>query len=954
MSDYTETFTNGFDANQFNNSVLESTIVSTLISTSVVGDDVTFTFTPALSAPDVIVFNAIVLDMKNNGPDDIPETNVVLGVNISNPTGSDDITSGALVVAGGMGIAKNLNVGGSVVVGDVSTTITDMRSTELKTEHTYDNPTSDTSFAGTGVYEFDLSATSNVTAFAFVTIGDILYTTGTYSPIPGTGDYFISAVDKTTGVHLATYPSSEPIVVSGAASSSSTPLGIYDMGDGTHIVVISYADASNDYTILLRRYDNTTGALDATYGTVTIVNNGTSARALSAVQQTPTTVSVSAAGDGVNLEVYRIVLETGALDTSFGGGTGIVALSGFTGILPQCSAVQQDGSILCAGYADFGSGNELFVTRFDIDGVHDTSFAPGSATSGMYRDNTSVFTTIRAIQPYADNSICITGYASLIAYFVRLTEDGVLDPTFNGGTGLLTVNPGADNRCQFMFPVTVGYVYASMGVDGAIIRLNELGMDLTFAGNGYLDVQTGAVNDLAAYGNFHIADGVIYAGDIGATLKIAKFNTDDGSFNINNDVVVEGTVSTYAPVNSTDLTTKQYVDDMFEASDANIIKIKMLKSTPQPIPTSDPELVTWDTTEFNNGCIATTQGITIVEPGMYLIGYQISMSSGTNRRVSWMQIEGNATHTGRRYAEIEEFMDGTVSALWSTCGATIIDLGVNDVITVIVFHTSGGDRDVPASSADTDISELYAIKLTTSAFPLVETTASRAPSFELTNTAATGATLIKKTVVNNDLVTGGSGDLFQEFKDDGGTVRYDINGGGFTNWNLRDTTSSERGAFNINTPAGGVGIILNVANTNGDRKNFYTYQKHIRITHEPSTGKGVRLVNTDDTWSTTSDQRLKENIVQCTGDLDKMTNIHGYCYNYIGDNTERVGVIAQEVQAQYPIVVGTIEGVHEPSGLSDILVVKYSEMLPMLINTINELNTLIAGLKARLEVLESA
>jgi hypothetical protein len=197
MTDYTETvgsFGNGFDATQFNTSVLESTIVSTLISISNDGTTITFTFTPALSAPDVTTFDAIVLDMQTNGPDDIPETIILPGIELVNTTESTDISSGAMVVAGGAGIAKSINVGGSVTVGDVI-------NTTLQTISTGDftSPALDAGFAGSGIYENDVSATTFATATQALIIGDIQYLVG-YSDITlGTSDYDIMALDKNTG-----------------------------------------------------------------------------------------------------------------------------------------------------------------------------------------------------------------------------------------------------------------------------------------------------------------------------------------------------------------------------------------------------------------------------------------------------------------------------------------------------------------------------------------------------------------------------------------------------------------------------------------------------------------------------------------------------------------------------------------------------------------------------------
>jgi uncharacterized delta-60 repeat protein len=965
MTDYTETvasFGNGFDATQFNTSVLESTIVSTLISISNDGTTITFTFTPALSTStpdDKATFDAIVLDMRTNGPDDIPETNILPGIELVNTTESVDISSGAMVVAGGAGIAKSINVGGSVTVGDAATT-------EMKIAPVYDSPISDTGFAGTGVYEHDFLTATGTVPRAFVIIGDILYTTGYCNPVSGTNDYFVSAVHKTTGVPLATYQSGEPLLVlSNVASSQSLPRGIYDMGDGTHIVVVT-STINGDYDILLRRYDNATGALITGYGsggTATIGVGGVDERAWSAVQQTSTTVSVSTSTDSVDVEVYRIVLETGALDTTFGGGTGVVTLSIPSVVLiePRCSAVQQDGSVLCAGYVNFGSGNEVFVTRFDIDGNHDTSFSPGSAVAGVYLDNTLVFPIIRVMQVYADNSICISGYVSSDVHFARLTEDGIQDTSFNG-TGVLTLNPGAFDRCDYMFPVTAGYVYASINIttstDGAIIRLNELGMDLTFADNGYLDVQTGAANDLVTVDGFHLEDGVIYAGDAKATLKIAKFDTDGGVFTIYNNVNVQGTVSTAVPPTlPKHLTNKNYIDDLIASASPTGTRIKLLKQSVQSIPFNTGTVVTWPTTEFNINCTVdpSEKGIIINEDGWYQIGYEVNLADGINRRASWMDITRAATGTsdGRRYSENELFMDGSSAAIWAANGTTIVELFAGDSISVWVFHTHTVPRNVPVTSATGYICELYATKLSTPILPVVETTSVATPLIDLTSTATSSAVLTRGTMVNDDNVEGGSGNLFQEFIASDGRTRYTLNSAGEARWNMRDDMAVERGTFTIGTPAGGVGIILNEDDPD-NRKHIFTLNKTIYVTHGAATGVGPRLLNTHDAWSTTSDQRLKENIVECTGDLDKLSNIHGYCYNYIGDATERVGVIAQEVQAQYPIAVGTIEGVDEASGLSDILVVKYTELIPNMINAINELNVIATDLKSRIETLESA
>jgi hypothetical protein len=53
-------------------------------------------------------------------------------------------------------------------------------------------------------------------------------------------------------------------------------------------------------------------------------------------------------------------------------------------------------------------------------------------------------------------------------------------------------------------------------------------------------------------------------------------------------------------------------------------------------------------------------------------------------------------------------------------------------------------------------------------------------------------------------------------------------------------------------------------------------------------------------WSTSSDQRLKENIVPLTGSLDKLLKIRGVEFDWRVDGRHDVGVIAQEVEKIFP------------------------------------------------------
>jgi hypothetical protein len=966
MTDYTETvgsFGNGFDATQFNTSVLESTIVSTLISISNDGTTITFTFTPALSAPDVTTFDAIVLDMQTNGPDDIPETIILPGIELVNTTESTDISSGAMVVAGGAGIAKSINVGGSVTVGDVI-------NTTLQTISTGDftSPALDAGFAGSGIYENDVSATTFATATQALIIGDIQYLVGYSDITSGTSDYDIMALDKNTGDAVLTYGTNGTVSVpSAVATSINIPIGIFETLDNMHIVVIASNAIGNasEWDVLLRRYDNVSGTLDTSYGTLGTVtlNIGTvavSARDFKTTQQNDSTVIITAtATPQTTLSVYRLLLETGELDPTFGStssGLTEIPVTGTIAVTLWCDT-QSDGSVILAGRVVNGS-QQLFITKLFSNGVLDTGFA----SSGTFLDPTLIeIDYVTTFGIFSDDSICFIGNdSSTRVHAAKLTSDGIRDLSF-ADNGLFTSVIGTGHTCVSS-TTNYDYIYAGFnnGIATEIVKFDVNGIDTTFGNNGYFSTSSQiTINDSVIY--FDEFRMFISGDSNGSTYKIAKY--DDTPLNyitIDTDANVQGTVSTTVPPTlPKHLTNKNYIDDLIQSASPTGTRIKLLKSHSvggyQSISSGVTTLVEWDPAEFNVNCTADSDGIIINEDGWYQIGYEVNLQAGINQRASWMKVKRNGVvdYEARRYAESRTVLDDSTVALWATSGTTIIELFAGDLVSVDVYHTHGSSRNMPGSSQTTYNNELFATKLSTPILPVVETTSVVTPLIDLTSTATSGVVLTRGTMVNDDSIEGGSGNLFQEFIASDGRTRHTINSAGEARWNLRDDTAAERGTFTIGTPAGGVGIILNEDDT-PNRKNIYTLNKTFYITHEAATGVGPRLLNGQDQWSTTSDQRLKENIVECTGDLDKLSNIHGYCYNYIGDPTERVGVIAQEVQTQYPIAVGTIEGVDEASGLSDILVVKYTELIPNMINAINELNVIATDLKSRIETLESA
>ena len=104
-----------------------------------------------------------------------------------------------------------------------------------------------------------------------------------------------------------------------------------------------------------------------------------------------------------------------------------------------------------------------------------------------------------------------------------------------------------------------------------------------------------------------------------------------------------------------------------------------------------------------------------------------------------------------------------------------------------------------------------------------------------------------------------------------------------------------------------------------------------------TTFAGANLTCSGDITSS-SDARLKENVVTVDSALDKVSNLRGVYYNKIGETERKLGVIAQEVEAVIPEVVS--------SDIDGMKSVAYANMVGLLIEAIKELKAEINELKS--------
>ena len=133
-----------------------------------------------------------------------------------------------------------------------------------------------------------------------------------------------------------------------------------------------------------------------------------------------------------------------------------------------------------------------------------------------------------------------------------------------------------------------------------------------------------------------------------------------------------------------------------------------------------------------------------------------------------------------------------------------------------------------------------------------------------------------------------------------------------------------------------------------------------------SGNSGVYMGNGNNSWSAHSDERLKENITDIGSVLDIIQDYRCVKFNFKSNpGKEIIGFIAQDWETDFPEVVdeddaftiqddGTLAETFKEENTSTIKAksIAYTETIPVLLKAIQEQQTIIEDLKARIETLE--
>ena len=115
------------------------------------------------------------------------------------------------------------------------------------------------------------------------------------------------------------------------------------------------------------------------------------------------------------------------------------------------------------------------------------------------------------------------------------------------------------------------------------------------------------------------------------------------------------------------------------------------------------------------------------------------------------------------------------------------------------------------------------------------------------------------------------------------------------------------------------------------------------------------VTNTNNSYGSISDIKLKENIVDATLKLEKLNQVRIVNFNFINDNQKQIGVIAQELENIFPSMVE--ESPDKDKDGNDLGTttkqVKYSVFVPILIKSIQELSAKVDIQQTKIDALET-
>ncbi|MCF7734399.1 MAG: choice-of-anchor D domain-containing protein, partial [Akkermansiaceae bacterium] len=235
------------------------------------------------------------------------------------------------------------------------------------------------------------------------------------------------------------------------AAGNDFPKGLFARSDGKIVVA---GAASTDFGVARLNTDGTLDTSFGTAGTVmTDFGTGTTDYAETALMQSDGRIivagRVSTATHGYDFGLVRYQAD-GALDASFGTGGKVSTTVGGGNAEDICFSLtqQSDGRIIAAGDSLWGGGSTFEVVRYLANGSLDPSF--GSGGIGTYAIS-NASNHARAVAVQGDGNIIVAGYANSQGQndhfaVIRLLANGTVDVSFGATGRMMTIFGSGPDR----------------------------------------------------------------------------------------------------------------------------------------------------------------------------------------------------------------------------------------------------------------------------------------------------------------------------------------------------------------------------------------------------------------------------------------------------------------------------------------------------------------------------
>ena len=339
-----------------------------------------------------------------------------------------------------------------------------------------------------------------------------------------------------------------------------------------------------------------------------------------------------------------------------------------------------------------------------------------------------------------------------------------------------------------------------------------------------------------------------------------------------------------------------------------------------------------------NGASGTT-GLSIATTGAATFSSSVTANDTVTINTSVTPLRfGNLTRWGfqrpgsdNRYISFMRNMDATATPVWTVDGDNG-NVGIGTSSPSVKLHVANAAAGTAAIFTNTNDSDLF-INFNTSITTLMNT-ANAVLAFGTNNTERMRIT------------SGGNVGIGTSNP----TNKLDVNG--TSNF---DGGTMYMGNIDISWGYSGKGILLSKSGA-GPRKalysdsNGYLYLGYAESTgwervYAQATSGGVYLTNGATSWTSNSDERLKNIKSNIENAVDKLSTLRTVKYSWKSDelNREYLGLIAQDVQAVLPEIVDV-----DKNDEIGTLGVRYTEMIPVLVKAIQEMSAQIEELKSKL------